>query len=210
MARLLLVRHGESTWNAEGRWQGWADPPLSDGGRKQVLAAVAELAASRPEAVICSDLERARETARIVAEALILTVEVDAALRERDVGAWSGLTAAEIEQGWPGALVAWREGRLVSPPDGEPDTALGARVVDAVQRLAARAEGCLLVVTHGGVIRVLERHLGLRPARTPNLGGRWMHAENGGLVLGSPFLVPETGDAAGPQQAVAVEAGPAE
>ena len=204
MARLLLLRHGESTWNAEGRWQGWADPALSDSGREQAQGAVADLADAGPGAVVSSDLERARGTARIVADALKLTVEVEAALRERDVGAWSGLTADEIEQGWPGALAAWRAGRLASPPEGETDAALGARALEALRRLAARPEGCLLVVTHGGVIRVVERHFGLQPSRTPNLSGRWVHAEGTGLVLGSSFLLPDSPESGwGPQPVVA-------
>src|ERR687894_225034 len=105
MARLLLVRHGESTWNARGRWQGWADPPLTDLGRAQAEAAGP--AAAPVDAVVSSDLQRARATAELMAVALGLdpaAVHVEPDVRERDVGDFTGLTRAEIEERWPGVL----------------------------------------------------------------------------------------------------------
>jgi len=194
MARLLLVRHGQSTWNAESRWQGWADPPLSDLGEAQALALASTLTAGQFHGVVSSDLERARRTAAIAAESLGLTVEVEPALRERDVGAWSGLTTVEIDRRWPHQLAAWRSGRLAAPPEGEPDDTMAVRVVQALRRLLARPEESLLVVTHGGLIRLVERTLGLQPTTTPNLSGRWVHGLSGardGLdspVPGAAFL----------------------
>lgn len=176
MARLLLLRHGQSTWNAEHRWQGTADPPLSDLGERQALRAAAWLADAAPSfsAVAASDLRRSRRTAEIIAEALGLgEIELDPALRERDVGRWSGCTTDEISARWPGELTAWRQGRLDRPPGGEDDRSLVGRVMPALERLAARPEGFVLVVTHGGAIRALERHLGVPSCTPANMCGRW-------------------------------------
>lgn len=192
MARLLLVRHGQSAWNAESRWQGWADPPLSDMGATQAAALASTLAPLELEGVISSDLERARRTATIVAEALGLGVQTDPGLRERDVGAWSGQTTTEIERRWPHQLAEWRAGRLAGPPDGETDDTMAVRVIEALLRLLARREDSLLVVTHGGLIRLVERRLGLEPSSTPNLSGRWIHGSATGgfstVVAGAAFL----------------------
>jgi len=176
VARLLLLRHGQSTWNAESRWQGWADAPLSDEGLAQARAMAAKLAAGGQRFVraVSSDLSRSADTAGAMAEALGLgAVAVEPDLRERDVGDWSGRTTEEIDIIWPGAIAAWRAGRLDRPPGGEPEPAFRARVVRVVERLAAEADGPVLVVTHGGVIRSLERHLGRDPQPTNNLSGRW-------------------------------------
>jgi len=176
MARILLLRHGQSTWNAESRWQGWADAPLSEEGLAQAREMGELLAAGGPQftRVVSSDLARSADTARAIADVLGLdevTVEPD--LRERDVGDWSGRTTEEIDIIWPGAVAAWRAGRLDRPPGGEPEPAFRARIVRAAERLAAEPGGPLLVITHGGVIRAIERHLGGDPASTRNLSGRW-------------------------------------
>jgi probable phosphoglycerate mutase len=132
--RILLVRHGESVWNAEGRWQGAANPPLSDAGRAQARALADALRDAGIDSVVASDLDRAGETAQIVADALGLAVPVvDARWRERDVGEISGHTRAEIEQKWPGLLERWRRGELESMPGGESD--ITPRVVAALRRV---------------------------------------------------------------------------
>ena len=193
MARLLLIRHARSTWNAEGRWQGWADAPLSPSGGRQAeaLAAMLSRAGARFAGVVSSDLARSADTARIVAGALGLgEVAVEPDLRERDVGDWSGRTTEEIELIWPGAIDAWRSGRLDRPPGGEFEPAFRGRVVSAVERLAARPDGPLLVVTHGGVIRAVERHLGGDPRSTANLSGRWVEADGGVLRAGEVVSLP--------------------
>ena len=103
MTRVLLIRHGQSEWNADGRWQGQADPPLTDLGRHQAMHAARNLGAV--DAIVASDLQRASETALIIAEALgVGPVVLEPGLRERDAGEWSGLTRAEIERDWPGYL----------------------------------------------------------------------------------------------------------
>jgi probable phosphoglycerate mutase len=138
--------------------------------------------------VIASDLTRARRTAEIVAAALGLGgVEIDPGWRERNVGEWSGLTRAEIEERWPGQLLAWREGRLERPPGGEAQAELEARVRAVIER-AAHAEGAVLVVTHGGVIHTAERMLDVEMSRIGNLAGRWV--EEGGAA-GKAFTAPE-------------------
>lgn len=193
MARLLLLRHGRSTWNAEGRWQGWADAPLAPEGEEQVRALGAMLAGAGVAfaGAVSSDLERSVATAAIVAAVLGLDeVEVEPDLRERDVGDWTGRTTEEIELIWPGAIEAWRAGRLDRPPGGEHEPSFRARVVGAVERLAARPGGPLLVVTHGGVIRAVERHLGGDPRSTANLSGRWAEVVDGALAAGEAVALP--------------------
>lgn len=188
--QLLLVRHGESTWNVAGRWQGHADPPLSDLGQRQAVAGAAALT-DAPDAVWTSDLARARRTAELLAEPYALTPRADARLRERDVGVWSGLTRAEIEERWPGWLAARRS------PDGfEADEPLAERALAALREIAAGAPGAtLIVVTHGGVIRTVERHHGAEPEPVPNLGGRWLvTADTGHFVLGDRHLLIDPDD----------------
>jgi len=176
MPPVLLLRHGQSTWNAESRWQGWADAPLSAEGLRQAADMAARLAPAevRFARVVSSDLSRSIDTAAVMAQALALgEVAVEPDLRERDVGDWSGRTTEEIDIIWPGAIAAWRAGRLDRPPGGELEPAFRARVLRVVERLAAGPDGPVLAITHGGVIRALQRHLGVEPAATQNLGGRW-------------------------------------
>lgn len=190
MSRLLLLRHGQSTWNADGRWQGWADPPLSPLGEAQARAAAERLADAGLAAVVSSDLQRARRTAELIAEHLgleVLAVEPD--LRERNIGDWSGLTTTEIEQGWPGWLAGWRAGDLDRPPNGESREEIAARVLAVLERLAHEGGGrTVLVVTHGGVIHLVQDHLGCDSVRMGNLCGRWLEA---GLLPGEAVLVPD-------------------
>lgn len=188
---LLLVRHGQSEWNAVGRWQGQADPPLSAVGEEQARDAAKRLADAGFTAVISSDLRRARRTADILAEVVGLPVSVDPDLREIDVGDWQGLTRPEIEAGWPGELAEWSEGRSESPPGGETRNHLAARARGALVRAAAGAEpgDRLLVVAHGALVRHLDRLLGLEPHPVHNLGGRWYESDgNGSLVPGAEVV----------------------
>lgn len=177
ITRLLLVRHGQSTWNAEKRWQGQADPPLSDHGRRQAVQAAARIGAI--DVVAASPQVRAHETAALIAAELgIGPVHVVPDLRERSAGPWSGLTVEEIEQRYPGYL---DEGRR--PEDFETDEALIGRTTTALEALAIWHPGRLvLVVTHGGVIHNLDEHLGIASGRVPNLWGRVLeydHARRG-------------------------------
>jgi len=185
--RVLLLRHGQSTWNAEGRWQGWSDPPLSELGRAQAADAAEHLGSFGLTGVTASDLDRARTTANIVAFTLGLgQVAIDGDLREYNVGAWEGLTRPEIELRWPDDLDAWRTGRLAATPGGETRLAFLARVEAGLARVAASDDDSPLVITHGGVIRALEQLAGgERSAVIDNLAGRWFTVDpDAGLRAG--------------------------
>ena len=142
MATLLLIRHGETDWNAEGRLQGHTDRPLNDFGRRQANALADRLAGDGITAVYTSDLSRARETAEIVAGRLGLPVVVDPDLRERNWGNWEGLTGSERDR------VEYV---------GEAIDAHGERVMRAVRRIAELHPGeRVVVVTHGGSLRRVQ------------------------------------------------------
>ena len=169
--QLLLIRHGQTPWNAAGRWQGHGDPGLSELGLAQAVE-VAEALCAEPgqpwNLVIASDLERARSTAEILAEALRLPIEVDARLRELDVGSWTGLTRAEIEARDPETLCAFETGEpSIRPGGGESRVEIRIRTRDCVRSLVEQFAGRrLIVVTHLGVIRALV------PGAEPKNGAR--------------------------------------
>jgi probable phosphoglycerate mutase len=188
---VLVVRHGQSTWNASGRWQGQADPPLSELGARQAAQAGARLrlglGADRApvDAVWASDLARARDTAGIIGAALGLHARVDERLRERHAGPWQGMTRAQIEEQWPGHLATGRR------PEGyEPDDEVLARALAALGEIAiAHAAEHVVVVTHGGIVRTIERHLGGGDeGLIPNLSGRRLRL-GGGWELGEQVLL---------------------
>jgi broad specificity phosphatase PhoE len=164
---LLLVRHGETDWNADGRLQGQTDRPLSDFGRRQALQFADELADEELDAIYASDLARARETAEIVGERLGLPVVFDPDLREKDWGTWEGLTAVERDRV-----------EFV----GESTEAHQERILRALRRISERhpGEGRVLVVTHGGSMRrVQTAAMGVALPVVENCG-RWICAyENG-------------------------------
>lgn len=153
MTALILARHGETDWNIEHRWQGWADQPLNETGRAQARDLADRLGGRRIDAIYASDLLRARETAEIVGARLELPVQLERGLREVNVGEWSGLTLAEIEARFPEGFRRWQEGG-VGWIDGESYEEMGRRVIQTVVRISAdRPDGTILVVTHGGSIR---------------------------------------------------------
>jgi broad specificity phosphatase PhoE len=210
--RLLLVRHGESTWNADGRWQGQADPPLTDRGREQARAAAAALP-DRIDGLWASDLERARVTAELLGAEAGAAPIIDAAFRERDAGAFSGLTRTEIHAAHPGLLPddpARRPGTegdgLIAPPGWEPDTDLAARAWAGIERvadaLAATGGTTAVVVTHSGLIYAVERPLTGDRERIANLEGRWLHRVGGRWEIGPRHLLldPETTTVTRPDQ----------
>ena len=156
MATILLARHGESDWNRERRWQGHADRPLTERGREQARALAARLADVDLDAVYASDLRRAHDTGATVAEPRGLPLRARPALREVDVGAWSGLTREEVAQRFPDAFRTWTDG-YPGWDDGESYEAMCQRVVGEVIRIANDHEGgCVLVVSHGGPIRAIH------------------------------------------------------
>lgn len=149
---ILLTRHGETDWNRERRVQGHTDRPLNDTGRAQALALAQALAGESLEAVYASDLSRAYETARAVAEPRRLPVRTVPELREKNFGTWEGLTDEEIFSRFPDA----RRGRW---GDGETPEHVASRVVVALQEIAGRHPGAtVLVVSHGGPLRAVLSH----------------------------------------------------
>ena len=148
-----LVRHGETDWNRDSRFQGHADPALNDTGRAQARALAAELATEGFTAAYTSPLRRAAETAAILAGALRVAVVAEASLMEVDVGSWSGLTRAEVEARFPDGFARWLEYGH-GWDDGETYEELGHRVVSGLVDIARRHPGeRVLAVTHGGPIR---------------------------------------------------------
>lgn len=183
--RVLLIRHGRSTWNAERRWQGWADPPLSPEGVAQADAAAAAMHGLAIRAVVSSDLARARSTADVIARAAGVGVSIDPALREQDVGLWSGLTSDEIEARWPGQLEAYRADPGMPFPSGEGAEALLRRALPVLLTIAREDpyDAVAVVVSHGGLIRCVRVALGGTDRSIPGLAGCWLDAVSSGLRL---------------------------
>lgn len=168
--RLVLVRHGVTDWNREGRWQGWLDPPLSADGRREaelLARRVADDPDLRPVRVVSSTLDRARQTAEVIAATLGLEVEPDPRLMEIGAGEWEGRTHSELEATDGERYRAWRsQASDARPPGGE---AL-ERVADRVRQLlhdVTAPPGTTMLVSHGGVLRALANLL-------LDLPGRWM------------------------------------
>ena len=177
--RLLVVRHGQSEWNATGRWQGHADIALDRTGELQAAEAAEVLGIF--DAVWASDLARAHRTAQIIAMMTgVGPVRTDPRLRETDVGPWEGLTRHEVEREWPGFLAERRR------PEGfEAYEDAAARLIEALLEIAAdHPGGEVLVVSHGGVIRAARRALGADAPHLPNLSGSWFETRAGRLVAG--------------------------
>ena len=178
MTELILIRHGETEFNREGRFQGWTDAPLNEHGRRQAGRLAARLAHERIDALHCSDLLRARQTAAPAAAALGLAAQADAHLREQGFGVLEGLTVAEARRHQPEALDTWcRHEADAAPPGGESVRAFHERVLTALRDIAARqAGGRIAVVTHGGVLDIVWRAAhglpldGPRACAIPNTG----------------------------------------
>lgn len=179
MLNILIARHGQSEWNRLGRWQGRADPQLSEFGFVQAADAAAHCGAF--DAIVSSNLARAYQTAVVVSEATgIGPVLIEDAFSERDVGEYQGLTREEIDEQFPGQLEAG-----VWPQGWETDEKVLERVWQGLEGLRQQCGGGdVLVVAHGGVIYTLERHFGNEFDRISNLEGRWLHHDGTGWHLG--------------------------
>ena len=167
---LLILRHGQSEWNAQGKWQGQADPPLTEVGEKQAKAAAQKLLSvcKSFDKIASSDLRRARRTAEIIAQVNGGDVSIHKEFRERHAGVWQGLTRSEIEASWPNAIVdqRWPEGY-------ESDHSVIQRVVPCLERLKENNKNVLLIA-HAGLIRALDRFTDAEETSiTNNLSGRW-------------------------------------
>ena len=191
-ARLVLVRHGQSTWNRDHRIQGQLDPPLSEEGRRQAEVLGARLAGSKFVGSYASDLKRALETAEVIGDLVGVRPEPTPALREIYLGAWEGLRTEEIAQQFPDAWAAW-----VADPDwdvvpgGEGAANFDTRVGAALDELLKRHQhGNVLVVTHGGVIQVALHRIvgrpsrGLFPFKIQNASISLVEKRNGRMVIG--------------------------
>ncbi|MEX2393317.1 MAG: histidine phosphatase family protein [Actinomycetota bacterium] len=187
MTRLLLVRHGQSEWNAQGRWQGQADPPLSDTGREEARLAAATL--KRFDGLFfASTLLRARQTAEIVSEEVGgRSVMLEPDMREIDVGDFSGLDNDEIQARFPEAWAALRAGELQTFPGGEDRAHFLERVLAALRGITSRhPDDEVFVATHGGAIGAVERHLEVHPGvGVRNLESRWFVIDRDGFRVES-------------------------
>ena len=168
MSRCFLVRHGATEWNARGRIQGQSDPPLNEAGTLQARRLGVRLASVPFAEARCSDLRRCSETAaRILLGRNDVRLQEMPELREKNFGAWEGLTFRQVEARFPDPYRTWTRAGDPSfaPPGGESDLQLYSRadtVVDRLQEARTDSDGNLLVVTHGGMLRALiARFLGL-------------------------------------------------
>ena len=159
--RLLLIRHGSTLDNEQQRYSGQADVPLSPRGESQVALLNQQLAQEPIDLIVTSDLQRARATGTAIAQYHQVPVYEDPAIREIYLGAWEGLTFAELRERDPEAYYGWQNKPLdVRPPGGETIVQLRDRVVRTQEFwYTGHAEDTVVWATHGGVIRVLLCHL---------------------------------------------------
>jgi len=178
--RLVLLRHGQTEWNAGSRMQGQIDTDLTDLGREQARAAAEVLAKRQPLAIVSSDLRRALDTATELGAQSGLQVAVDQRLRETHLGDWQGLTHLEVDGIAPGARLAWRDDARWAPHGGESRVDVAERSVQLVSELVAAQVGWgvdapdrpVVLVAHGGLIAALTAALlGLPVDNWPILGG---------------------------------------
>lgn len=157
MKRILLIRHGQTDWNVEGRWQGQLQVPLNDTGLQQAQALADHLAGREITAVYSSDLSRAHVTATRVAEAYGLTVKLDERWRELHLGVLQGLLTNEINSQYAEVALGMRENYLDYPiPQGETRRAMQTRAYEAYAEIIANEAGPeIAIVSHGGTIRAL-------------------------------------------------------
>jgi glucosyl-3-phosphoglycerate phosphatase len=172
LEQLVLWRHGETDYNLAGRIQGHLDSSLTDNGLRQARLAAPSIDAFEPSVAVSSDLNRARTTAQVYAEVSGAGVALDKRLRETHVGEWQGLSGAEVEHGWPGALSTWRADPTWAPPGGESRVEVASRAVEVVTELDHGHRGTALLVAHGGLITALTAKLLALPVESwPILGG---------------------------------------
>lgn len=175
---LYCVRHGQSTYNAEGRIQGQSNVPLSELGRRQGEAVARALADEPIEALYCSPLRRALDTAQPVAEALGLEIQIIPLLKEIHAGIWEDRRRSEIEQEYSEELQRWREGEFERPiPGGESRRQLLGRGREAFKTILGSGYGHVVVVSHGGLLVVTLKDLLGIPRDQPPLD-----LENGSIT----------------------------
>jgi broad specificity phosphatase PhoE len=205
----VLLRHGQTIWNAERRFQGQTDIPLDETGTAQAERVARLLAALRPDVIVSSDLGRAVSTAQPLAKFTGLVVSLDKDLRERSGGLWEGLTDEEIRERYPRERETW------NPPEGEAAEAVADRVAAALQRVAGTVPpgGLGVVVGHGGSLRLgMERVLGISGQALGVLGPlsncSWsVLGQHGGRPVGMSNSPQEVQSVAG-QEAKPADGGP--
>jgi len=193
--RLVMLRHGQTEYNAGSRMQGQLDTDLSDLGREQAAHAAEVLAKRQPLLIVSSDLRRALDTAVALGERAGMPVLVDERLRETHLGDWQGMTHLEVDAAAPGARLAWRDDARWAPHGGESRVDVAARSMPLVAELIAQQgewgldepDRPMVLVAHGGLIAALTAALlGLPVDNWPVLGGMgnasWVqlsgHSEN--------------------------------
>lgn len=191
--RILVVRHGETAWNAQMRMQGQINEPLNDTGRWQAEQLAEALRDEPIDAIYASDLDRALHTALPLARSLGRSVSTEPGLRERAFGVFEGLTYSEIDQRWPEQAKRWRERDIgFGPEGGETLSQFNRRCVETAERLAAADCGrTVLWSTHGGVLDCLYRaatRIDLNAPRSWSLRNaainRLLHSDQGLILVG--------------------------
>jgi len=159
--RFVIIRHGETEWNVDGREMGQLDSPLTPLGVAQAEGLARRVAATRFDALYSSDLGRAVKTATIIARLCSREVLFDARLRERNMGIFQGLTHAEMESKYPAERAEYRkEGSSYVIPSGESADERVQRALDCLEELAGQhAGGTLVIITHGGILMGLFEHV---------------------------------------------------
>lgn len=191
MTELTVIRHGETAWNVEHRWQGQTDVPLNDRGRAQAAALAARIAGEPGDALYSSDLSRAMQTAAPLSVAWGQRATPVTGLREQGFGLFEGLTARTIQREHPALWLEWLSHRAdFALPGGESLNQVSARVLRAIAEIAARhPRQRVVVVTHGGVLDVLWREAhglpldGLRECLIPNTGINRLRYGDGRLFI---------------------------
>jgi len=165
MTRLLFIRHGETDWNLEGRWQGQADIPLNQNGAAQAQETAEKLDLVPLEAIYASDLQRARASARAIAERKGLPVHTDPRLREINHGDWEGMLIADIETHYQRELQARRnDPLLIAAPGGENGRQVQVRMLAALQDIVHHhPNGSVAVVSHGYALAVVRAYFSNHP-----------------------------------------------
>ncbi|MBY6540562.1 histidine phosphatase family protein [Rhodococcus sp. BP-349] len=173
--RLVLLRHGQTEYNAASRMQGHLDTDLTELGRTQAEVAARALALLQPHRIVSSDLRRAHDTATALSAATGVPVELDERLRETHLGDWQGLTHLDVDDVSPGVRESWRADAGFRPPGGESRVDVAERSMPLIQELLKDPEWTtapVVVVAHGGTIAALTAALLDLPVdRWPVLGG---------------------------------------
>lgn len=208
--RLILWRHGQTEWNLAGRFQGQSDVPLTEAGIEQADRAAALLASLKPEAIVSSDLSRAARTAQALADITGIEVRQDERLREFYAAEWQGMTGPEIENGFPEERAAWLAHDLEVRPGGTGETRpeVAERMYLGITGAlsAVSDDGLLVVVSHGGAIRLGEAAMLGLPLKYHSMfgilgncswsllseyRGRWRIEEHNAGSLPDPIMLEE-------------------